>query len=324
MSEDFLKTLAPLIERLNQTLAAILSDSGGFATQVGLYGLEAGGKRLRPLMFCLACESLGQPLDEGTVRLSTAFELLHLATLFHDDIIDMSETRRGQPAAHRAFGVPEAVLAADYLMAKSAEVALSTNNMACFQVFVHIIKELSLGELDQLKNQNEVQLSREAYELTIYRKTAALMEGVGLTAGLWLAAKENLTEALGAYGRGVGLAFQIIDDVLDYEGQANQLGKPVGQDLDEGRITLPFILARDQLPAQARKRLLALGSQRFLKPEDKAEIIDLVIQGQGVQAAKVVATAKADQAIAALGKMPPSPGRERLTQLSLATLAREK
>jgi octaprenyl-diphosphate synthase len=324
MSEEFLATLGPLTERINATLKSVLSESGDFLAQVGLYGLSGGGKRLRPLMFCLACAALGREADEETLRQSATYELTHLASLYHDDIVDQSETRRGRPAAHMAFGIPEVVLVADYLMAKAAEISLTTENIDCIKVFVRVLKEMSLGELAQLKNRNNADLSAEEYEETIYRKTAVLMEGVTLTAGLWLKAQDGLVKALGEFGRLLGLAFQIIDDVLDYEGQPGKLGKPIGQDLDEGRATLPFILAREKLAGADRDRLLALGSQGSLSPAEKKEIISLVRRGQGLKAARAKAAALARAADEALLALPPSPARDDLSRLSGSLVERDK
>ncbi|MDR0547803.1 MAG: polyprenyl synthetase family protein, partial [Deltaproteobacteria bacterium] len=272
MSDDYLALLAPLTAQVDQKLKELLSEVDDFPARVGLYGLASGGKRLRPLIFCLTASALGRAIDDQVLTISAAYELLHLASLYHDDIIDVAETRRGRPAAHLAFGLPEALLAADYLIAKSAEVCLLTENLACFEVFIRVVRELTLGELAQLKNQRRVDLPLSDYESIIYRKTGALMEGVGLTAALWLKAENSIVTAIGEFGRSLGLAFQIIDDVLDFEGQPGKLGKPIGQDLDEGRITLPLIIARDRLSPLDRDRLMALESLEVKSPADKAEI----------------------------------------------------
>ncbi|MDR1608581.1 MAG: polyprenyl synthetase family protein [Deltaproteobacteria bacterium] len=323
MSDAFLASLTKLTGQINQALEAVLNESSDLPARMGFYGLAGGGKRLRPIMFCLAAKALGREIDEPTLRLSTIFELLHLSTLFHDDIIDMSATRRGQPAAHLAFGVPEAVLAADYLLAKSAEVALATNNMDCFKVFIHVIKELSLGELEQLKSQNQALLSRQDYDQIIYRKTAVLMEGVGQIAGLWLGVNPEKTQALGEFGARLGLAFQIIDDVLDYEGQPKKLGKPIGQDLDEGRITLPFILARQELTGEARDLLIELGQKERRTPEEKAQIVSLVKKAGGVRAARLAAQEMADLASQALNCLAPNEARANLEKLAQSAVARK-
>jgi octaprenyl-diphosphate synthase len=324
MSDDFLASLAPLTARVDQKLQELLSEADDFPAKVGLYGLAGGGKRLRPLFFCLACAALDRPIDEVVLTLSTSYELLHLASLYHDDIVDLANVRRGRPAAHRAFGTPEAVLAADYLMAKAAEICLLADNVDCYKVFIQVTRDLSLGELAQLKNQHQVELTLADYEATIYRKTAAMMEGVGETAGLWLKADPPVVQALGEFGRLVGLAFQIIDDVLDYEGQPENLGKPIGQDLDEGRITLPFILARDNLEGAERSRLQALGAKVSLSPAEKAEAVELAKKGQGLELAKAKAISLAQAADQVLAILPPTAAKNQLFSLSLALVGREK
>ncbi|MDR2422253.1 MAG: polyprenyl synthetase family protein [Deltaproteobacteria bacterium] len=324
MSDEFLASLAPLTERVERVLWAQLSDVDDFPAKVGIYGLVSGGKRVRPILFCLACELLGRPTDEATIGLSTTFELLHLASLYHDDVIDMSDVRRGRPAAHKAFGIPEAVLAADYLLTKAAEISLSTQNIECFKVFIQVVKELSLGELGQLRDRGRADLSALEYERTIYRKTAALIEGVTLTAGLWLGAEPEKVKALGEYGRNLGLAFQIIDDVLDYEGEPGRLGKPVGQDLDEGRATLPFILARDRLADQDRERLVSLFVPSGLSAAAKEEIKGLVRKGGGLEAALEKALGLARQADEALAVFPRCEARANLERLAKSLIVRDK
>jgi geranylgeranyl pyrophosphate synthase len=275
-------------------------------------------------MFCLVCQLLGRPTDEAVLRLSTSFELLHLATLFHDDIIDMSDTRRGKPAAHLAFGTPEAVLAADYLLAKAAEVVLDAKNIDCFSVFVRIIKELSLGELEQLKRRRQVNLTAQEYERVIYRKTAVLMEGVGQVAGWWVGGATEWIEDLGRFGSCLGKSFQVMDDILDYSGNPDQLGKPIGQDLDEGRITLPFIMALEYLKGEERERLLALGSQENLTEGEKKRILTLVAKSSGLERATRVAVLMSDQAILALSRFPESQAKEELTKLARSAVNRRK
>ncbi|MDR1870447.1 MAG: polyprenyl synthetase family protein [Deltaproteobacteria bacterium] len=324
MSDQFLASLGPLIARINQKLREELAESNVFPAQVGLYGLGSGGKRIRPAIFCLMAAVLGRKTDEEVLRQSTSFEFLHLATLYHDDIVDKSDTRRGQPAAHRAFGVPEALLAADYLLAKSAEVSLATKNMDCFNIFIRIIKELSLGELEQLKNQDNGDLPLVEYEKTIYRKTAVLIEGVGLIVGQWLGASAAEVAALGEFGRLLGLAFQITDDLLDYEGAPLDLGKPIGQDLDEGRVTIPFILARDRLGPTERGRLVALGQKVRRDPSLKEEIIGLVTKGQGLALARALALDLAKKANETLKVFPRKAAREKLIKLNEALVQRDK
>ena len=321
---DLFDKLADLTGLVNRTLRELLEEDAGFFGEVGVYSLLGGGKRLRPLMFCLAHSALGGKLDEAALKMSTTFELLHMATLMHDDIIDQSDTRRGRPAAHRVFGIPEAVLAADYLVAKAAQMSLSKSGRSTTALMVELLRDLSLGELAELKARNRPDLGREEYLGIIHRKTAVLFETVGKTAALLLEADGAPERALARYGRCVGTAFQIVDDVLDYRDQPGALGKPVGQDLAEGRITLPFIMARGNLAGADLARLMELGSDPALPPEGVAEARTLVELGHGLELAMAEADRYAGEAAEAIEALAPSPDRDLLRSLAVYSVERDR
>jgi octaprenyl-diphosphate synthase len=242
----------------------------------------------------------------------------------HDDIVDQSDTRRGRPAAHLIFGIPETLLAADYLLAKAALMSLSYKNLDIMTVMVELLRELSLGELAELKARRQVDLTVSEYLDIIYRKTAVLLEAVGKTAALAAESGPKESTALGQYGRLMGLAFQIVDDVLDYQANSGALGKPVGQDLAEGRITLPFILARDNLPAESKARLLAIAAQNDLNKDLFEEASILVEKGAGIELSLAKATSLANEAIAALEVLPHTTQRDLLTELAIFTVRRDR
>jgi octaprenyl-diphosphate synthase len=322
MTEDPLSTLAPLAGRVNDTMKGILSEDGNVLGEVSLYNFMGGGKRLRPLIFCLAHAALGGEIDEEILRLSTTFEFLHMASLMHDDIVDQADTRRGRPAAHLVYGIPETVMAADYLLAKASALALTRRNVDVALVMSEVIKSLSLGELWELKAKNDVALAEAEYENIILHKTAILIEGVPWAAAILAGAPEAQASALRDYGRWTGMAFQITDDVLDYRAKPGELGKPVGQDLGEGRITLPFILAREALSGNDLDRLLALGALASPSPGEKAEAIGLVEMAGGLDRALERAKGMAGTAAAALGILPESPERDALERLARYAVSR--
>ncbi|GHV57855.1 octaprenyl-diphosphate synthase [Deltaproteobacteria bacterium] len=319
---EIMNSLAPLTDRINQALTEQIARDAAAVARIGGYIFEGGGKRLRPLIFCLISEALGRPLTPEVITTSTAFEFLHMATLLHDDIVDLAEVRRGRAAAHLAFGVQETVLAGDYLLSKAARLGAATNNLACMKILSGMVGTLALGELAQLDARRRVELDEAEYFRIIYRKTAVLMAGAAQSAALLAEAGDEVVAEARRYGRQIGLAFQIMDDILDYQGDPGDLGKPAGHDLDEGKITLPFIRAREALGEPRRGRLLGLAERGRLSREDHRAIADLVAESQGVAAARRQAEELAREAGLALAGWPPSPARDRLEALAAYITAR--
>jgi len=321
---DIMSSLAPLADRVNRTLESLISRDAVVVARISGYSLEGGGKRLRPLIFCLVSSALGREITGEVLELGAAFELLHLASLLHDDIVDLAEVRRGRAAAHLAFGVPETVLAGDYLMAKAGRLGADTENLACVKIMSGLVKTMALGELDQLGARRRADLGAAEYFRIIYRKTAVLMEGAARCAAVLAGAGDREVAEAGRYGRKLGLAFQIIDDLLDYQGDEAALGKPIGHDLEEGKITLPFILARETLPPARRERLQNLAGPESgpLSQKDFQEIIALVGEGRGQAEALLKAEMLAGQAARVLSGWPKSPAREHLAALAAYVTAR--
>ncbi|MDR1487132.1 MAG: polyprenyl synthetase family protein [Deltaproteobacteria bacterium] len=323
MKDDLLTRLAPLTSRINEMMELTLKADGDFFGEMGIYNFQAGGKRLRPIIFCLSYQAVGGELDEDCIKVATAFEYLHMATLMHDDIIDLADTRRNQPASHHIFGIPETVLAGDYFLAKAALMCVSKKNMDAAIVLVEVIRDLTLGELNELKAKNNVDLSKQEYMRIIFQKTAALMQGASKVAAILVEGDEKLQQALGMYGQCMGLAFQIMDDILDYTAQKKRLGKPVMQDLAEGRITLPFIMARESLAASDAERLRELGKKFDLTDQERLEANFLVKQAGGIELSLKEAELLAQQAIDALTALPDTLHRRLLGSIAAYTVTRD-
>lgn len=313
-----------LVKIINETMTRLIERDEEVVARVSGYSFEGGGKRLRPLLFCLMTEALGAELTPARLEAATAFEFLHMATLLHDDIVDEATMRRGRPAAHLTFGVPETILAGDYLLAKAALIGAETGDMDCVKIMSSVVRSLSLGELVQLGARRQVELSEEDYFKIIYRKTAALMEGATRSAAVLAGAQGPILEAAAAYGRQFGLAFQIMDDILDYQSDQKTFGKPVGHDLDEGKITLPFIRAREALSDDKRNRLCDLAGHEQLSSQDHEEIRELVTEGGGVNSARVKADELAHEALSALNLLPPGPARDHLKTQALNSTSRRR
>ncbi len=321
---DIMTTLAPLIGRINQTMTELIAQDEEVVARIGGYSFEGGGKRLRPLLFCLITLALGRPLTPRALATAASFEFLHMATLLHDDIVDLAEVRRGRTAAHLIFGVPETVLTGDYLLAKAAGLGAEADSLECVRIMARVVATLSLGELGQLSSRRQADLAEDDYFQIIYRKTAVLMEGATQSAAVLAGGSPEAVDAAVRYGRQMGLAFQIMDDILDYQSDQATFGKPVGHDLDEGKITLPFIRARESLESGRRGRLCELAEHPTLTAGDHEEIRELVAEGGGVISARLKADELVHEAARALAVLPPSPARDQLEALAAYTVARDR
>jgi octaprenyl-diphosphate synthase len=227
---------------VEQEIAAENSAAIEPVCQISSYLTEGGGKRLRPALLLLAAGASGYR-GKSAIRLGAVVEMLHSATLIHDDVIDAADTRRGRPSANSRWGNHMSVLAGDWLYMQSFEVALRERNFAVLDILIDLTQNMVEGELLQLTRLGRMDVNEaEATELA-YRKTACLFGGCArLGAGLGQQPKE-VEDALAAYGRNAGLAFQLVDDLLDFTASPEQLGKPVLNDLKEGKVTLPLIFA---------------------------------------------------------------------------------
>ncbi len=244
------------IEEVMRSDLASLSDCLDTSLlEVLRYGLFNGGKRLRPLLAVLAARLSGKA-DTGVFRLAIAFEYLHMATLFHDDVIDNAAIRRGLPAVSRAYGTAAAILAGDFLHARSMAIIGEFGGMEALKIFCRATSGMVDGEFLQLRNAANFNQSEKDYFAVINGKTVLLIAATTEIGSLVGGGGKKQRQALSKYGTNLGSAFQIIDDLLDYLGDKNKTGKPVGNDLAEGKMTLPLILAMKRAGKNERDRLL--------------------------------------------------------------------
>ncbi|MGH9714335.1 MAG: polyprenyl synthetase family protein [Candidatus Acidiferrales bacterium] len=219
-------------------------------SQISSYLRESGGKRLRPALLLLASGASGYR-GPGAIRLGAVVELIHNATLIHDDVIDGANTRRGRPSANARWGNHMSVLAGDRLYMQSFEMALRERNFAILDILIDLTQNMVEGELLQLTRLGRIDLTEmEATELA-YRKTACLFTGCARLGAVLGRQPKNIEDALAEYGRNAGLAFQLVDDLLDFTASPEQLGKPVLSDLKEGKVTLPLLFALEAQRAAA-------------------------------------------------------------------------
>lgn len=295
-------------------------DSGvPLVGQVAQYIISAGGKRLRPVLLLLTCGALGYT---GAQRhnLAAVVEFIHTATLLHDDVVDESTLRRGRPTANESFGNPASVLVGDFLYSRAFQMMVDADNMRIMQTLVDATNVIAEGEVLQLMNMHDASLDEEGYLRVIRSKTAKLFEASARLGAILAGSPAAIEAACANYGQALGTAFQVIDDVLDYDGNTAEMGKNLGDDLREGKATLPLILAMQRGNAsqsQTVREAIETGSVERL-----AEIVGIVRATGALEATRAAAAAEAQRAIDAALELPDNRHRQAMVVLASQLLDR--
>jgi octaprenyl-diphosphate synthase len=238
--------IAALAERdrraVDQLIADSLESDVALVSQVSQYIVMSGGKRLRPLIVLLAARALGYE-GEQHVRAATIIEFIHTATLLHDDVVDSSSRRRGQDSANTVFGNQASVLVGDFLYSRAFQMMVDIDDMRIMQILADATNTIAAGEVMQLMNVHDPDTTEDDYRQVIYRKTARLFEAGSQIAAVLCGQSATIESSMVEYGRHLGTAFQLVDDALDFDASADELGKNIGDDLAEGKATLPLIYA---------------------------------------------------------------------------------
>jgi len=323
-------TAKEVFDLLHDDLAAIEREFGTDAvstvsaiTEISDYLREGGGKRIRPSLLLLAARSLGYT-GHGMIRLGAVVEMVHTATLVHDDIIDAADTRRGRPSTNRTWGNGKCVLVGDWLYMQAFRVALDERNFRVLELLIGLTQQMVEGELLQMERLGKP-ISESEYNDLIYRKTACLFE-VSMRLGAVLAGADRIAEdAMGDYGRSLGLAFQIVDDVLDLTATEEVLGKPVASDLREGKATLAVIHTLENGSTSAERAAIqtVLRDQNFERVSHE-EILRILNRNQSVNYAMQSAFGYSAAAQAALSAVPDSEYKRALQWMPEFVVAREK
>jgi octaprenyl-diphosphate synthase len=271
--KDLLKDLEGDVVAINQALVANLQTHVPFISEVGRHILLSGGKRVRPLLFLLAARLCGCRSNH-LADFSTIFEYLHAATLLHDDVVDAATVRRGISTANTVYGNQAVILVGDFLLAKSLSLAVDTDKLKVLKVLAHTTTLMAEGEILQLLHARNLDLTEEQYFDVTIRKTATLMSAACQIGAILAGVFEAQEEALTQFGLNLGITFQVVDDILDFTADERELGKPVINDLKEGRITLPVIHALAQANEADHRRLKDLAQE--VSPENASEILDLL------------------------------------------------
>jgi octaprenyl-diphosphate synthase len=287
--------------------------------QISRYIVAAGGKRLRPALLLLMCGALACR-SEQRLNLAAVVEFIHTATLLHDDVVDESTLRRGRPTANEAFGNPASVLVGDFLYSRSFQMMVLAQNMRVMEVLSEATNVIAEGEVQQLMNMHDASLSEADYIHVIRSKTAKLFEASARLAAI-LAGSDAATEAACAeYGQALGTAFQVIDDALDYDGDVAEMGKNLGDDLREGKVTLPLIVAMGRCSPAERELIRSAIEEGGADQLDA--IVAIVAQTGALQITHERAAQEAQRAIAALAGLPDSAYRRALNDLAAQLLQR--
>ena len=310
--EEIYSLIADDMDKVNTCIQTRLQSEVVLINQIGAYIINSGGKRLRPVLHLLAARALGY---EGSqhIDLATIIEFIHTATLLHDDVVDSSELRRGQETANHLFGNEASVLVGDFLYSRAFEMMVEVNRMPVMEIMAHATNTIAEGEVQQLLNIHDADTTEARYLEVIHNKTAKLFESA-TQLGAIIAENSGAEAAMKTYGMHLGCAFQLIDDVLDYSASSDELGKNVGDDLAEGKPTMPLIYAmRSGTPEQA-------AVIRHAIEEGGLERIDEVcaaIESTGaIDYTAQCARVEADKAIAALNQIPDSEYKDALNFLA--------
>ncbi len=283
----------------------------------------AGGKRLRPILVLLGA-ALGADPGARAVRLGCIVELLHTATLIHDDVVDQAPLRRGRPSAHARFGVDASVLVGDHFYSRCMALLVRDGDLAVMDALATVMVSMTEAEVFQLERKRAGELSEADYLRIIRQKTATFMSACCRIGGLAGGLDAEAVEALATYGERIGIAFQIIDDSLDFAADPTRLGKAIGHDLLEGKRTLPLIVTLDRATDGERARILETLGRPGLQETDVAEVHRLVKVYDGVGYSVSRALAYAETGIAALDRLPDSPGRQILALIAEYVIHRDR
>lgn len=291
------EAIRPDFESLNRLVVAQLHSDVGLVENIGQYIVEGGGKRLRPLLCLLCARALGYS-GERHVELATVIEFLHTATLLHDDVVDVSALRRGRPTANAHFGNASTVLVGDFIYSRAFQLLVGLGNIELLRLIADTTNQIAEGEVEQLARAGDPATTEEQYLEVIRKKTAVLFAAACKGAAILAETDPERQEAMGQFGLNLGLAFQIIDDVLDYEGDPDVMGKNLGDDLAEGKSTLPLIRAMvagsAEQAASVRAAILDKNVARL------PEVLEIIHQTGALDYARTRAVHFRDTALAAL------------------------
>lgn len=320
-----LKTITALIQQdlelVNTHITNALTSKIPLIEDLGYYVINSGGKRIRPIATILAARSVGYQEDKH-IELAAIMEMIHTSTLLHDDVVDNSTMRRGEKTANSTFGNSASILVGDFIYSRSFQMIADLNQLDIIKILAKTTNILAEGEVMQLSNTFNFDMSEDMYYDTIYSKTASLFESTSQLGAILAQAKPEHESALASYGKYLGIAFQIVDDMLDYTSKSDELGKNIGDDLAEGKITLPLIYALQHSDCSIQEKI----KQSFENQQnDSVELIkNILIETEALDYCHKQASKTISKAIDALAPIPESPYKQALVDLAMLCIERKK
>ncbi|MEO7150258.1 MAG: polyprenyl synthetase family protein [Burkholderiaceae bacterium] len=307
------------MQQVDRVIERRLASDVALINQIAHYIVSAGGKRIRPMLVLLFSGALGVTGPEKH-ELAATVEFIHTATLLHDDVVDESALRRGRETANALFGNAASVLVGDFVYSRAFQMMVSVNSMRVLEVLAEATNVIAEGEVLQLMNMHDPNLGVDDYLRVIRFKTAKLFEASARLGAVLAHAATPVEEACAAFGRSLGTAFQLVDDLLDYEGSTSELGKNVGDDLREGKPTLPLLIAMERASSEERDTMRhAIEHGEVAK---LGEIVEIVRKTGALGATREAARAESDKAAQSLEALPLSPYRDALLELCVRSVER--
>jgi len=320
---DVLGLVGVKLAEVEAEVARNLHSDVGIIDELGTYLSNGSGKRLRPLLLLLSAQMSGYRGDRD-VLFASVFEFIHTATLVHDDVIDGATLRRGRSSMNAEWGNSLTVLLGDYLYIKSMSMALTADDLRIIKILADITLKMIEGELIQQRRLGEIGVSAQEHLDIVRRKTACLFSGCSLVGGVLGAVGRQRESALESYGTNLGMAFQIVDDMLDFTSDEKTLGKPVASDLREGKITLPLIYLLEEGDEAARRKISCVLEDRDFSRVAAAEIVDLVRSRGTLEKTRSLARQYGEWARMELRHFTESPARRALEALPDLILSRDR
>jgi len=314
-AREILELVKKDLERVEQEISLESVASVDAVTTISRYLQDGGGKRLRPILVLLASHLVGGVTD-GTVRMAAVVEMIHAATLVHDDVIDIAKTRRGRPSSNAIWGNHTCVLAGDWLYMQAFQMALRERNFHVLDLLIALTQMMVEGELLQLERIGKIEVSEADYMELVDRKTASLFQACARLGALTGGADEATEARLGEFAWNLGIAFQLVDDVLDFTSNEKVLGKPVGSDLREGKVTLPLIYALEHASSEERLQVEAVLKDGNYERVPFTKILRMIERHRGFERVSERAQAFTDKARAIVSEFPESRYQRAMTALT--------
>ena len=309
-------------DQIDAKLSETLVSKVPLIEDMGAHSLLGSGKRIRPLLFVLSCHLFNYQ-GKGLYRLAIIFEYIHAASLLHDDVLDNAEIRRKKPSANSIWGNHPAVLQGDFLYLKSSSLAIEAESFSFLKRLIEATTRMTEGQILELVRTQDWNTSKEEYFEIITAKTASLLSAACACGAVISGAEKRAVASLGEFGLNLGIAFQLIDDLLDYSSSEDVLGKPVGKDLKEGKITLPLIYTLSKIEMSERKRIEDLFKNQEASDADYRNLIEIVRSKGALDQIRSEAQSFVDMAKESLKTFPSSPAKQSLLEIGRYVIERK-